>query len=463
MQKKPSTLKKNILYFLALFNYITFPIIVILFVVFILIDIPLKYLFGFIVVYAISYTTSLLFETKETSSPEKLPQWYIYISLLGVNTIILLFLTLLIGRYELDEYRLIIYSLALGIMNGLFFEFTYHFISRFMKTSSGAWVWRTLLLFIGAGIGILGVNVMRVSPPPTVATTPQKTSSEVTGVLSTVDPNAPVEEIVTPQEETTASQSEILLSWSTSDEVWPWDTITRGIWIGDNGTDVRRIQEFLAKTPYYTGGVTGTYDTLTATALNQYIKDKTWDEFNRLEIWNIKLATLKWISTPKAPSQENEVTGTLTTEKDTSGIQIDSIESLDGKATATVKDGKITVQVINPPSSVTNTGTTVTDGWKIHSSIARKSGGGGLQWVVISAAVALPMAGIHTSYQSIILTADWASGIFFTTDGSEPNCDGKWLTDAVIDSSTLILKTISCFGGNRIRWPVASYTYMLGR
>ena len=74
----------------------------------------------------------------------------------------------------------------------------------------------------------------------------------------------------------------------------------------------------------------------------------------------------------------NEATGTLTTKPDTNTITVDSITSLDGKATAVVKDGQITIQVINQdtttPSQTSSTtqgqpSTVVKTTWNIRTSI----------------------------------------------------------------------------------------------
>jgi hypothetical protein len=51
---------------------------------------------------------------------------------------------------------------------------------------------------------------------------------------------------------------------------------------------------------------------------------------------------------PVVATQKSEVSGTLSTQPKPSNITIDGITSLDGKATAVVKDGRITIQVINP-------------------------------------------------------------------------------------------------------------------
>ena len=75
------------------------------------------------------------------------------------------------------------------------------------------------------------------------------------------------------------------------------------------------------------------------------------------------------------------MTGQLTplAELEAQGIHIDSIESVDGRANAQLKDGEIVVQVVNPadiePVSVPSSGT----GWYIRSSIKKTGGGGPLQ------------------------------------------------------------------------------------
>lgn len=390
MPKKISLLRKNTLYFLSLFNAITLPLIVILFVVFIFLDVPLKYLFWFIAVYTLSKWVSIMLSTEDNAKKDyDVPKEYSYIWLAIVNVMVLIFLSLLIDRYELHAYSIETYSLALLMVNGAFLEFTYHFISHFMNTRSGAWVGRTLLLLVWVGIWIFGMNMMRSSPPPTVPSTPKKTFSEVTGIISTIDTSVDEE----------------------SDNATPL-----------SGSQVANISEPI---------------TVVANTTSEKPKKNT---------------------SPEA----NEVSGTLNTLSDLQAnwIRIDSIESVDGRATATLKDGKITVQVVKPEA--TTTGALVTDGWKVRSSIQRKKGAGWLQWVVISAPYALPVSGTHATYQSIILTADWASWIFFTIDGSEPSCDGKWLVETITDKKVITVKAISCFWDNKIRWPIAIYWYTLG-
>lgn len=140
MPSKTSTLRKNILYFLSLFNAITLPLLVILFVVCILIDIPLKHLFGFIATYVVTKSLSLIYDSKPPIPYRSLPERYLFLSLAGVNLITLVFLSLFIERYAVTAYQWYIYGSAVLIINILFFEFYYHFISRFMQTKPGNWV-----------------------------------------------------------------------------------------------------------------------------------------------------------------------------------------------------------------------------------------------------------------------------------------------------------------------------------
>jgi hypothetical protein len=210
------------------------------------------------------------------------------------------------------------------------------------------------LVFVG--IGIYGINNLRYSWKPLTNTPPKKTTSEVTWVISTIDPNL--------QEEAP----------------WPWNTVKRWIWVGDTGEDVKRIQQYLSDESYYTGGISGTYDITTANAINTYLKDKTGESFGRPEFWEQKMTALKSLppspekvwntplvqtgawGTPVSPvvaTQKSEVSGTLSTQPKPSNITIDGITSLDGKATAVVKDGRITIQVINPEWTTPTTPTPI--------------------------------------------------------------------------------------------------------
>jgi hypothetical protein len=335
------------------------------------------------------------------------------------------------------------------------------------------------LVFVG--IGIYGINNLRYSWKPLTNTPPKKTTSEVTWVISTIDPNL--------QEEAP----------------WPWNTVKRWIWVGDTGEDVKRIQQYLSDESYYTGGISGTYDITTANAINTYLKDKTGESFGRPEFWEQKMTALRSLppspekvwntplvqtgawGTPVSPvvtTQKSEVSGTISTQPKPNNITIDGITSLDGKATAVVKDGRITIQVINPEwttpttptpissvqsgtttstSTTTYTSTPANTSWNIRTSVSSGAWGGWLRWVVISAPVALPRSGTYQNHETIVLSAEGSSGIFFTIDGSDPSCNGQWSTELSTSATSFTLKAISCFGGNRVRWPIASYTYTLGK
>lgn len=270
-----------------------------------------------------------------------------------------------------------------------------------------------------------------------------KTSSEVTGILSTIDSTVSGEIIITPLEERV-----------------PWESLGRYLGIGNSGEDVLEIQKYLFEKGYYTGVLSWNYDNETAQAINKYIGDTTWEIFTRPEFWAMKLAFLKELSSKNTlpiQSNGNEATGTITT-GGSWDIQINSIESMDGWATATIQDWKIVVEVISNKEN-----TSPSDNWEVQSVLKNARWGGGLQGVVISAAKPTPASGSYKNYQSITFSAEWASGIFFTADGSDPSCQWKWITKLIRKSDTITIKAISCYGWNKIRWPISSYTFTLNK
>lgn len=409
-------MKKKILYFLSLFNTLSLVVIGILFVVFILQDIPLKYLIGLIVIYSITQTLALILGSWNTqrapsqkydSPPHRSNH---FLPLFVANLILIALLELLIGRYQLDAYRWYIMSGGILWINGIFFEVFGGYISRWFRTRAGLWIVRTFLLIVSAGVIITLWNTFSHSPLPEIQKPPRHTSSEVTGTLSTIDPNS------------SSIETPII--------TWPLDIVNRSISLWDTGADIADLQHYLRNSGYYTGMISWVYDTDTASSFVRYIRENPVKD------------TSSWWS--------NEVTGTLTTH---SWISIDSIESIDGGATARIENGQIIVEVL-PQQSIPSTSTM----WQIQSSIT-KIGWGWLQGVVISAPVSTPRAGSYTTYQSITLSAEWASGIFFTIDGSEPTCSGKWYTKLETPEKTFTLKAISCFGGNKIRGPISTHVF----
>jgi len=433
-----SPVRKKLGRFFSLFSTITLIITIIVFFVFILQGIPLKYIIGFLFTYTLMRVLALVLNQWHDTSEKHTEDLKKYTVPLfaGINIVTLGLLILLIERYQLSAYRIHILSISCIILNIILLEYTSHYISHFIRTHIGTWVIRTLLLLIFSWGMILTYNTLREIPwwSATLTSKPQKTSSEITGVLTTIDPTKSADTI-------------------RSSPIWPWNSLTRSIGIGNTGTDVLAIQTFLQETGYLTGSLSSNYDSSTATALNRYIRDTTGEVFTRPEFGTMKLTLLKSLS----PSTNSEATGTLstpTTGKD--NIRIDSIDSVDGMATAKIENGKIVVQVISPtewakPSS--------TNSWQIQSSVTNNGGAGGLKWVVISAPLATPRGWSYDQYQSITLSAEGASGIFFTIDGSDPSCQGKWSTTLTSKQKTIQVKAISCFWGNRIRGPISSYTF----
>lgn len=443
--------RKKILKFLKVFNVITFPLIVILFIVCIIQDIPLKYIFSFIILYSVTMSISLIFDTKKHIH-KSITEEYRYMFLIGLNIVIYIMISLLINRYQLDEYRIKIYAIILWILNITYLEFhkkyIYRIFIKIIKNPLWKWILRTIFLIITSGIVFMiwnSINGMNIPDR-------SKHSSEVTGVLSTIDATA---------------SGETSTSTTTTEERMPWESMWRFLGIGNSGEDVLNIQKYLFDKWYYTGALSGNYDDETAMAINRYIEETTGEVFTRPEFGSMKLSFLKMLSTesttiPEQPSIEpwQEATWTLTTAESENiqswSIQIDSIQSVDSGATATIKDWKIVVQVVSPQQTINSS-----DNWEVTSKLSNIRWAGWLQGVVIWATKSTPAPGDYDAYQSITFSAEWASGIFFTADGSDPSCQWKWITKLVRKSDSITIKTISCYWWNKIRWPISSYTFTL--
>jgi hypothetical protein len=81
--------------------------------------------------------------------------------------------------------------------------------------------------------------------------------------------------------------------------------------------------------------------------------------------------------------------------------------------------------------------------------------------VVIAPPTASPVAGSYTSAQSVGLTADGASNIHYTTDGTSPTCSsGTLYSSSISVSSTLTIKAISCYPQSKTS-TVATYAYTI--
>lgn len=78
--------------------------------------------------------------------------------------------------------------------------------------------------------------------------------------------------------------------------------------------------------------------------------------------------------------------------------------------------------------------------------------GEGLSAIVITVPSANPVAGTYTSAQNVTLSAEGASSIHYTTDGSTPNCSGEGggtvFSSPVVVSASLTIKALSCYSDN---------------
>jgi len=80
---------------------------------------------------------------------------------------------------------------------------------------------------------------------------------------------------------------------------------------------------------------------------------------------------------------------------------------------------------------------------------------------VIVAPTASPVAGTHTSAQSVTLTASGASSIHYTTNGTAPTCStGTVYSSAISVNSSTVIKAISCYPDNHSS-SVVSFGYVI--
>jgi hypothetical protein len=81
--------------------------------------------------------------------------------------------------------------------------------------------------------------------------------------------------------------------------------------------------------------------------------------------------------------------------------------------------------------------------------------------VVVSAPIANPPAGAYASTQNVTLTADGASSIDYTIDGTTPTCStGNTYSIPISVSSSEPIEVISCYPDN-VSSTVASYLYTI--
>lgn len=85
--------------------------------------------------------------------------------------------------------------------------------------------------------------------------------------------------------------------------------------------------------------------------------------------------------------------------------------------------------------------------------------GSNVNGVVVSSPIANPGAGVYASAQSVTLTADGATSIYYTTDGTNPTCStGNLYSGAIAVSSSEPIEAISCYPNNASS-TVAVYLY----
>ena len=85
----------------------------------------------------------------------------------------------------------------------------------------------------------------------------------------------------------------------------------------------------------------------------------------------------------------------------------------------------------------------------------------GVTGVVVAPPVANPSAGVYTSAQSVTLSADGSTDIYYTTDGvTIPDCtaNGTLYSGPISVSSSEVIQAVSCYP-NSIASTVASYLY----
>ena len=86
---------------------------------------------------------------------------------------------------------------------------------------------------------------------------------------------------------------------------------------------------------------------------------------------------------------------------------------------------------------------------------------GSVGGTVIAAPSALPVAGTYTSTQNVVLTANGATSIRYTTDGTEPSCSTETVYHVPIPvSQSLTIKAISCYP-NDVSSPISTFDYII--
>ena len=85
----------------------------------------------------------------------------------------------------------------------------------------------------------------------------------------------------------------------------------------------------------------------------------------------------------------------------------------------------------------------------------------GVTGVVVAPPLANPSAGVYTSTQSVTLSADGSTNIYYTTDGvTVPDCtaNGTLYSGPISVSSSEVIQAVSCYP-NSIASTVVSYLY----
>jgi hypothetical protein len=203
----------------------------------------------------------------------------------------------------------------------------------------------------------------------------------------------------------------------------------RDLKTGDAWQDVAELQRYLKSVGKYAWEINGTYDEQTASSLNEFIRIQKGEIFEKNEFGPLKQSVLREIV------QMNETTGSLSTSLPP-WVRIDSIQSVDGKANATLdQNGNLTVMVL-PKEPV----------WMLSTSIDPIGKSGSLFWIVIGPPSSSIPPGKYDSRQNVILKAAGASAIYFTVDDSEPNCSGRGFANIASIEKAIRIKAISCYG-----------------
>lgn len=84
----------------------------------------------------------------------------------------------------------------------------------------------------------------------------------------------------------------------------------------------------------------------------------------------------------------------------------------------------------------------------------------GIDGISMVSPTASPVAGTYTSTQSVTLTAEGASSIRYTTNGSTPTCSSTLYSSPISVSSTTTIKAISCYPNSNASG-VATFTYTI--